>query len=306
MAAEQLAGQHVVHVCPGCCGSSGDLLQLLLHCVKQLLRYNGRDPALDPDVLPDIHACIPLVPEYGVQAIFIPPGTPGRSEPSAVQRRDDLGDVRAGRVHLEDLPDDGRAGRFDRILAVLTLLQTEREAAVVYLAGQSVVVHTSADVLGEVRAVILGRALEHRLQQDPLRAVRDRLHDAIHFDAVLLQPGFIHGRVVPVPGEAVDLIHEHPLPASLRGVFDHPQELRPLIRRAADRVVAILGDDLDVVLPSPLTADPELLLNAGVLLGVAGVPGVYDRPDHVFAPCFSSSSKAAAIRAWRPFTSRSS
>ena len=201
-----------------------------------------------------------------MQAVLVPPGTARRAQPSAVQRGDDLGDVRTRCIEFEDLPDDGSASWLDRVLAVWALPQTEREAAVVYLAGQSVVVHASEYVLGEVRAVILSGTLEHRLQQDPLRAVRDRLHDARHLDAMLSEPDFIHGRVVPVPGEAVDLVDEHLLPASLLGVFDHPQELRPLVRRSADRVVAILGDDLDVVISGILPAYAELLLDAGVLL----------------------------------------
>ena len=227
--AEQLPGEHIVHISPGSCRSSGDLLQTILHCFKQLPRNNCRNAALDPDVLPDIHACIPLIPENGVQAIFIEPSAARRSEPAAVQHADDLRHVRAVRVHLEDLPDDGRLGRLDRVPAVWALHVTERQAAVVYFAGQSVVVHAPEYVLREVRAVILGRAFEHGLQQDPLRALRDRLHDAHDFDAVLLQAGLIGRAVVPVPGKAVDLIHEDALPVPLGGVPDHLQELRALI-----------------------------------------------------------------------------
>lgn len=283
VAAEQLPGQNIVHVRPRRSGRPGDLLDPLLHLVEQLPRYYRRDPALDPDVPPLVDACIPLVFEYGVQAVFIPPGALRRPEAAGIQLGGDLGDVLPLGILVEDLPDDLSAGGLDRIAAVRPLHEPDREAAVVYFTGQGVLAHTPEDILGQVCGVILGGALQDGLEQDPLRTLRDRLHDGHDLHSGLLQSRLIHGRVVSVPGKAVDLIDEHPLPLPLRRVFDHLEELRPLVRGAGDRPVAVLADDLQIMFLGILSADAELLLDARVLLGVGGVPGVNDGP-HGFQP----------------------
>jgi len=124
---------------------------------------------------------------------------------------------------------------------------SESNATAVHLTLEGIIFEPSDDVLLQVLRVVFSIPLEHRLQQDPFRAIRDRLF-CIHYpDAVLFEFRLVCSRIVPVTGETVHFISDHDLELALCTVPDHTLEVWPLVCFTSESLVTILADNEHIV-----------------------------------------------------------
>lgn len=86
-------------------------------------------------------------------------------------------------------------------------------------------VHAPANLLGQLRRVVFGHALQHALYQNPAGVVADILPRGDHPDAVLFQLGLIYGAVVAVAGETIQLIDKDGLKGVPVAIGDHALEV---------------------------------------------------------------------------------
>ena len=125
----------------------------------------------------------------------------------------------------------------------------------------SIDVHTPPYLLGQLRRIILGHALQHALHQNAAGVVADVLPCGDHPNTVLFQLGLVDGAVIAVPGKAVKLIDKDALKDVLVAVGNHALELGPAVRRTALRPVDIFANyDMSIVL-GKLIAGLKLALN---------------------------------------------
>lgn len=300
-AAVEFAGEEIVgHVPPVSRGPSVPG-ELELHRVEKLPVDDLRHAALDPDVAELVDADVLLVLHDPAEAVLVEGIATDGPEPHLIQTPGDLGLSDAGVILLEDPADDRSRVRICLEAAVGADAITIHPGAV-GLAGAGVVLHAAADILGQVRRVVLGRAFQHGLEQDPFRAFWDVLLRIEHGDAGGLQAGLVRGGVVSVTGKTVDLPRDHVLEAAALRVADHPLELRTLIRLAGECVIGILSDDLEALPLRILPALSELLLDRGVFLGMGGVPAIEDglpgarktRVDCLLLSCHGTPSSQAS------------
>ena len=72
--------------------------------------------------------------------------------------------------------------------------------------------HTSCDFLRKLFGVKLSHTFEDCFKDDPFRIVRDVLGCRNDTNTILFESCFISGRIISVPGEAVELIDNDTLP----------------------------------------------------------------------------------------------
>ena len=166
------------------------------------------------------------------------------------------------------------------VVAVLAEVVAVRAHAVV-LALHGVAQLAALDVLRQGHAVVLGQALKHRLQQDGLGAVADSLRGAAQLHAAAAQFGLVHGRVVAVSREAVQLVHVHDVEQAAARVGDHAQKAVAALGGAPRcGVVVVHAGDGGAVALGGLAAHAHLVLDGLLALARAAVPGVYDGVGH--------------------------
>ena len=80
----------------------------------------------------------------------------------------------------------------------------ERNRATIINALESVLGHAAHDLFRQVSRVIFGIALQHRFQNDALRASRnDDFRSRYQLHTIAFQLGLVPCAVVAVPGEAI-------------------------------------------------------------------------------------------------------
>ena len=197
----------------------------------------------------------------------------------------DVPDGGSGDVHPEHLPDDLSHLRIYDDMPVCVGGVPDRQRPERGPAFFRSLPDPADHLLPEVRAVVLRQTLQERLQQDPLRAVRDRLLRVVQLHAGLPELDLIHGDVLAAAAEAVDLPDDHRVKAAPVGVVHHPQELVPALRaRPGDVPVRVDPDHLDPMRVSIGPAVRDLPLDGLVrLAGPFAVPRVYYAAGH-FTP----------------------
>ena len=186
--------------------------------------------------------------------------------------------------------------------AIRPLAVPERDGAGVHLALLGVVFHAPANILGEGCAVIFSRPLQHGFQQNPLRAVRDGLLCIEDPYPGLFQPELVCGRIVAVPGKAVDLPADHISPVAVSGILQHLLELGAVIGSARQMPIGVDLHHPEVVLPGKNLAVRHLLLDGTVPLVMGRVPSVDHGVLHIrlkhgrFLFCTHSEQPPAAHR----------
>ena len=144
----------------------------------------------------------------------------------------------------------------------------ERDAAADEFSLAGALNPAAPDLLGQLQGVVFRRGFQHGLQDDGLRIVADLLHCREQLHAVLLQLVLVDGRVVPVPGEAVQFVNDHKLEGLLPGVLDHLLEPRAIIRSAGDGPVDVFVDNGVPVPLRIIMADMQLPFDALFILAV--------------------------------------
>lgn len=131
------------------------------------------------------------------------------------------------------------------------------------------------DLLRKLHGVVFRHTFQNALHQDAGSVVRNILFGRQHPDTVLFQLCLIDGTVVPIPGKAVQLIHQNALKGVLVAVGDHPLKFGTVVRGATDGPVDIFSDNSIMIRLRIFIAHLELSLNGLLSLAVAGKAGVY-------------------------------
>ena len=283
--------QQIVHLRPPCCivparfEVSGGLVEGRL--VDD--RLGGDLHALDLKA-----AQVLLVPKHPIDHGLGDRAATPAGDPALPEELDQLLRLGSGDVHPEGLTDDGSLFLVDYDVPVLVYRVPDRKRLAAILALLRGLPHAPEDLLPQVRAVILGQAFQHALQDDPLRALRNGFLGVHEADACLLQLHLRDGNVLAIPAEAVDLPDDHALEAMLLRVVQHPLELVPADDALPGDVP--VGIDLHDLDPVPLSIRPavgHLALDRLVcLVRPVRVSGI-NRADH-FRPSRCRIARIAA------------
>ena len=180
--AEQLGGQQIIVLGHVTCQSLFVLRQLLLHPVKEVLRYNGgyavRDYHITVTELAHIAAVVQHV-LYGIEgqlaSSLVGNTFPVRLVPLFLHSR-------AAVIPLESLQNKWCCQRIDLKMLLVIDYITNRQTAAVKFAFQSIVCHAPDDLFGKVGGVVFRITFQNRFQNDTLRALGNDLCS-----------GYIHG-----------------------------------------------------------------------------------------------------------------
>ena len=255
----------------------------MLYPLKKLVLNDAGHTVRRFRILVDVIADVPLVPQKPVQAVLVKLLALGGLDLLCVEIFCDFSDRLSAGVHLENLPDNSSALWVNMEAAFLVHIVAKARIAPIAQTLFSVDVHAPPYLLGQLRRVVFGHALQHALHQNAAGVVADVLPCGDHPNTVLFQLGLVDGAVIAVPGEAVKLIDQHTLKNVLVAVGNHALELGPAVRRAALRPVDVFANhDMSVVL-GELVAGLKLALDGLFCLAVAGIAGV-NHDVHSFTP----------------------
>ncbi len=252
-------------------------LQFFLHSPKRLLFDDGRDPVFlyDPGIV--IRSDVVVVAQQTVKAVFVPHASVARADAACVQVGGDGGKCFAAQVTAVDLAHDGGGRLVDGVESV-DILIPERQTAVDPAIG-SIVGHAAADILCHVFGIELVH-VHHRAQgKAACGSVAEfllRIHGA---DAVGVQLAFVAQGVEHVAGDAVRLVGDDHLKFPLFRVAHHTLKGGALIGAAADGLVRVHFDDIDIVRLRKRGAFFDLLLDAFFALAVRTEAGVDHADD---------------------------
>ena len=173
VAAEQLGCQQIIVL--GLVTRRGlfVLRQLLLHPVKEVLRYDGGDAVRHDHIavseLPDIAPVVEYMP-HAVEGHFLPPRV---GKPLLVQPIHNGGNGFSAVISLEGFQHERRGQRVDlkMLLRVDHIANGQRPA--VEFALERVVRHAADDLFRKVSGIILGITFQHRFEDDAFRAFGD-------------------------------------------------------------------------------------------------------------------------------------
>ena len=165
-----------------------------------------------------------LVPEHPIDHRIGDRLAAPAHDPAISEQLHQVPDLGACNVHFERPPDNGSLALIHDNVALGVHLVPDGQGLAAILALLRGLLHASDDLLAEVGGVILGQALQHALQDDPLRALRDALPGIHQLDAGPLQCHFSQGDALAIPAEAVDLPHQDAVEAPLLRVAQHPLE----------------------------------------------------------------------------------
>lgn len=110
--------------------------------------------------------------------------------------------------------------------------------------------------------------------------------------AVAFELGFINGTIVPVPGEAVEGVHNHSVKMPLLAVLNKPLKAGSVISLAGDCPVNAFLNHNEVVLESELMALSKLTFDGFFSLVVARVTSIDYRFDSLTSNIFFLCIKA--------------
>ena len=272
---EQLPGEHILPIFTMPPLRVFLCFQALAHLQKERLVNDCGHTALDPDPGTDINPGITFIVEHGVKAILSPQAAPPGADSPPIQVVTDFHERNALGHLAEDFFHHHGLGFLDREMPVRPLAVTEGNRAAVHLAFKGIVMHSPFDILGEVSGIILGGAFKHGFQQDTLRPLRYRFFCIDNPDPVPLQPVFVGGAVVPVPGKPVHLPGQDVSPAATGGVFQHFLKLRPFVICPGEVAVGVHFHNPEIYAFGIRHAIGYLLFNRHVPLGVGGITGIY-------------------------------
>ena len=151
---------------------------------------------------------------------------------------------------------------------------SERNRAAIINTLESIFGHATHDLFGQVSRVIFGIALQHRLQNNTLRASRNDFRCRHQFHAVSRQLSLVSGTVVAVPGKAVELPDNDDVKDATLTVLDHLLELRAVIGLSGDGTVNVMLHHREAVLFRIGGALPDLAFNGFFALTISRIAGI--------------------------------
>ena len=224
----------------------------------------------------EIIANVSLVVQHPMKAVFVEGAAQRCCQLSSVQVLDNICNGLAAGVPFKYLPDN-----FGFILVHIVPAFRIHLIAQTWIAaiGQTLLgvdFHAAANLLGELRGIILCHTLQHTFHQNTAGVVADVFPGGDDPDAVLFQLGLVDGTVVAVAGKTVKLVDKDALKGVLVAVGNHPLKLSPAVSRTTLRPVNILANDNVIMASGVLIAGLELSLNGLLRLAVAGIAGIDD------------------------------
>ena len=280
--AKQLAGEKIQTAFPSpplgrAAGGilPGILLQITdgLDFIKECLGNDGRNPAGNDDIPVVIQAGITFIAEDPVEAGFVPLLALLRGDAAGIQIPDDVSQSFVLPNAVEDLPDDFCLRLFDSIAAILSADIAQGKGTIDH-AFTGVVIHAALYLSAQLLGVVFGQTFQKGFHEDTGGIIGDILHGGENLDACVLQLPFVHGTVVPVPGEAVKGIDNNIFPVADFCILDHPLEAGALVAGTGEGAVFVHMDNTQSVAVSEFFTGPDLLLDGNIPLGMAGIPGI--------------------------------
>ena len=200
-------------------------------------------------------------------------------------------------IFLESFQYKRRGQRVDLevLLCVDHIADGHRSA--VEFALERVVRHAANDLFRKVGRVIFCVALQHRFEDDALRAVGNYLRCRYDFHAVFLELGFVSCTVVTVSCEPVQLPDDHHIEQALAAVLDHILKLRTVVGLGRIRAVDVMPQNCDAVLFGKSGTLAKLTFNRFFSLAVRGIAGV----NHGFHFVSTSESICTSVPFNRSF-----
>ena len=283
VAAEQLRCQQIFLPPSGTGRGFFIAVKNLLYSLKKLVLDDTGHTARCFRVFVGVIADVSFIPQKAVQTVLVELLALGGFDLFRIEILCDFSDGFPAGVHLKNLPNNSGPIRVNMEAAFLVHIVAKAGVAPVAQTLFGVNIHAPPYLLGQLRRIVFGHALQHALHQNAAGVVADVLPCGDHPNAVLFQLGLVNGAVVAVPSEAVKLIDKDALKNVLVAVGNHALELGPAVRCTALSPLDVFADyDMSVVL-GELIAGLKLVLNRLLRLAVAGIAGVND-DVHSFTP----------------------
>ena len=274
LAAVQLGGQQIAFLCFMTGRGLFIFRQLLLHLVKQFLRYQRRN-RIGLYYIPQAQfADIPPAAQHPLNRVVAHLAAGRVLDTLLFQPALNLCHGCAICVFLENLLHIRPRQRVRLIVPGLVNHVPKRNFPAIIHTFQRVFGHSPNDLFGQVRRIILGIAFQNGFQNDTLRASRNDFRSRHQLHTIAFQLGLVPGTVVTVPGKAVEFPDDNNIKDSSFAVLDHLLELRAVIRLGRDGTVYVMLDHRKVVLLSIGGAFSNLTLDGFFTLAVSGITGI--------------------------------
>ena len=279
LAAVQLGGKQIAFLCLMTGRGLFIFRQLFLHLVEQFFRYQCRDRIGLYHIPQTQFADVPAITQHPLNRVI---GHLPAHRIFDVVRLQPIPQVSHGRtVHilLERLLHIRSQQRVWLVMPGLIDHVTERNRAAIINTLESIFGHAAHDLFGQVSRVIFGIALQHRLQNNALRASRNDFRCRYQFHAVSLQLSLVPGTVVAVSGKAVELPDNDDVKDATLTVLNHLLELRAVVRFCRDGTVNVVLYHREAVLFRIGGAFPDLTFNGFFALTISRIAGI-DHSSH--------------------------
>ena len=240
VAAEQLAGEQVFLCCLASGRSPFVRFRSSLHPFKKIIVYDCRkssgNDGVTISVLTDVRPVFHHLTKGRYPECLAPVG----SEASAIERIYNVLHHLSIGVSLEYLSDNGYGQRINIQLTRLFVdVESKRCPTAVVFTLHSVFLLAAPDLYRQLGGIVFVHALQHGLQNDALRPVRDGLLGGDHLDAVLFENVLIMCAVVPIPRKAVQLPDKNRVKQMFLTIGNHPLEVRAVCSAGGQRSVNI-------------------------------------------------------------------
>ena len=274
VAAEQLGGEQIVVLCLSTGRSFLVFQHLLLYIVEKLYGHDGRNRIGNQDVPVLQFTNITAVAQHMLNNIEAHRPTALVFDTFFVQPIPNFSHGLTVVVPLEGFCYKRCGERVNFKAAVCIDSVAERDSTARELAFQGIFGHATHDLFGQVSRVIFGIALQHRLQNNTLRASRNDFRCRHQFHAVPLQLGLVRGTVIAVSGKAVELPDNDDVKDATLTVLNHLLELRAVIGLGGDGTVNVVFDHRESVLLRIGSALANLAFNGFFALTVSRIAGI--------------------------------
>ena len=272
--AVQLGGQKVIILCLST--GRGFLVfgNLFLHILKQFQWNDGRD-GIRHDHIPEFQLPdVPPILEHMFDTVISECTAHRVLDTIFIQPVPNLFHCKT----IPVLPERFQHKRRGKRVNVKFPLRIQRIAkgstATVAAAFQDVLCLSTDNLFGKVSGVVFRIALQHRLQNNALRASRNDFRCRYQFHAVSLQLSLVPGTVVAVSGKAVELPDNDDVKDATLTVLNHLLELRAVIGLGGDSTVNVMLHHREAVLFRIGGAFPDLTFNGFFALVVTGIAGI--------------------------------
>ena len=182
-----------------------------MHNRKDVLIDNGGYATLNAKVFVFVNADVSLILEHRPKTVFVELCVLCRPVPFGIEGLTNLSNGSSVGVEVKGFPDDSRSCFIYHELLVFNFI-AEGDMTAYTMAFVCRFKHTSRDFLRKLFGVKLSHSFEDCFKDDSFRVVRDVLGCRDDTDTVLFKSCLIGGRIISVPGEAVELIDNDTLP----------------------------------------------------------------------------------------------